>query len=103
MSAELPCVYIIRSGQFLKIGRASKLERRLSTYKTHNPDFDVACFIPSQNPRALEQDLHSRFKKLRRQGEWFADDGEILLYAESIGGQMLEYERRLDAALGRMK
>lgn len=69
-------VYFIADGLGnIKIGSTSDLEKRLKTYKTHNPrKLEVVKTIPCesmQQARKTEKRLHKEFSKYRIGGEWF--------------------------------
>jgi hypothetical protein len=66
-------VYFVRVGEhpFVKIGRTTKLNHRLTTLQTgHWEPFWLALVMPGCAD--LERELHARFKDERCSGEWFS-------------------------------
>jgi len=76
-------VYFIRSGDLIKIGYTSDLEERKSTLQTNNPTIiEVLKTIPGGRPE--EQQLHEKFAKLNKTGEWFYAAQELLDFINTI-------------------
>lgn len=65
-------LYIIKAGDFYKIGVTSSLESRLKTIQTGNPNkVELIKSFYIYNYNEMERILHNRFDKLRQVGEWF--------------------------------
>lgn len=63
-------LYFIRSGEYIKIGRADNLKSRLSQLTAMNPHgVELIHFI--EDGGYMEHDLHEQFKDRHHQGEWF--------------------------------
>lgn len=62
-------IYIIKSGDKIKIGKTSNMHKRLMAYKTHNPDIHLIKTYDYDD--SLEQYLHNYYKDYRITGEWF--------------------------------
>lgn len=57
---------------FIKVGRSSRVKKRLSDLQTGNPyDLLLMGWIESPDDPRLERELHMRFKDLRHRREWF--------------------------------
>lgn len=68
-----PGVYIIFAQGWTKIGRASDVARRLHEHATSIPrGFKLVAVLLTDEPAALETELHQRYSSYRRRGEWFA-------------------------------
>lgn len=65
-------VYLLKSGDYYKIGKANDLNKRLSQIKLQLP-FEVKLVhaIEAFHPYKVEQHWHKRFEEKRRNGEWF--------------------------------
>jgi hypothetical protein len=76
-------VYVLKSvsGHY-KIGRTKDPKDRLKTFSVKLPfEVEYELLIPSSNHKALEAELHQRFKEKHINGEWFSlaqDDIEAL-------------------------
>ena len=75
-------VYFIQCGEHgpVKIGKAKNVERRLKTMQTGNPKkLYIRVVLNCGSDLAayeMESNLHRRFKKFRKYGEWF---GQVVL------------------------
>lgn len=70
-------VYVIEAAGLVKIGTTVSIEERLSALRTGSPiPFSLLVSFPGD--RGTEGELHYRFRDLRRHGEWFALEGELL-------------------------
>lgn len=69
-------VYIIRSGEFLKVGVADDLARRVREMELGNPHgLTVMAYrtVPRPLVRQIEQHLHAHFAERAVGREWFRD------------------------------
>ncbi len=68
-------VYLIKMGEYFKIGFAKDPVQRLSQLRigvpVHNM-IELVCRIRTEYMRLLERQLHERFQDRRGSGEWFA-------------------------------
>lgn len=69
-------LYLIQTGNYLKIGLTSNLTKRLKQYKTHNPD--VRLLDIREGTYADEYFLHKLFEK------YLINDSEWMVYKECI-------------------
>lgn len=69
---ELPAVYLLRSGEFFKIGWTNTLLRRIEDLQTGLPEVaELVHAIRTADPRGIEALWHRRFAARRVKGEWF--------------------------------
>ncbi len=76
-------VYIIKSLDLYKIGKAKKPEERLKALQTGNPiQLELQYTKKSQKPLELESRLHNHklLKEYRVRGEWFRIPDNVLKY-----------------------
>lgn len=59
--------YIIKSGEYFKIGKTVNLAKRLKQYDTHNPDYQMVIGIDGD----CEEYLHKLFELYHYKLEWF--------------------------------
>ena len=72
----MTCIlYMIRAGDYLKIGYTTNLDKRLSSIQTGNPlPLSIECALECETvgqAKMAEKKLHSRYKRHRAVGEWF--------------------------------
>lgn len=66
--------YLIKSHNLYKIGKARDVDKRVKTYRTHNPKFELIKIIEGD----CERSLHSIYHHKRIKGEWFdLDDYDL--------------------------
>ncbi len=66
-------IYIIKSGEYYKIGRAKDKDNRVKTYITENPKEIKLIFSHKvKNSKATERFLHQMFHKKKFRNEWFS-------------------------------
>lgn len=65
-------VYIVEGGGYFKIGCTTNLSQRIKALTVKAPfTLDVRVVIPSLDIYGTELELHRRFAKKHRRGEWF--------------------------------
>lgn len=69
-------LYLIKSGNYLKIGYAKNIEERMKLYITHNPDFEL--LDKKESTLLDEKELHRICKKWQFRTEWYYYDEEII-------------------------
>ncbi len=66
-------VYIVRCGDYYKVGKADNVEHRVKQLQTGNASrLDVVWTVETGNAFALENYLHKQYADKRAVGEWFA-------------------------------
>lgn len=88
-------VYFISDGEFLKIGIASDLDRRLTQLQTGNArELTVVSVIECRDmdeARSLEGFLHDRLARLNVLNEWFLFDRKAIVAAVHSAGYRMNY------------
>lgn len=65
-------LYVVKAGDFYKIGVTSSLEGRLKTIQTGNPNkVELIKSFYIYNCSEMERNLHKKFNEFRQIGEWF--------------------------------
>jgi len=64
-------IYLIKCGRYVKIGTTITLQKRLGMLQTGNPKRLLVLAV-GHGGECEERLLHTRLKRLRREGEWFA-------------------------------
>lgn len=65
-------LYVLKSTQFYKVGfteNSNTLNKRINTYKTHNPDFQIIGLY--EGTKEDEKKIHSLLSEHKHFGEWF--------------------------------
>lgn len=75
-------IYVIKSGDKLKVGYTQNLEKRLISYRTHNPHIELITTMAGE--RKLEQGMHKHLAKYRVEGEWFEYNDQVMQYVRTI-------------------
>jgi hypothetical protein len=70
-------VYFMTSGDAVKIGFSTDVDKRLNAVRSHTKK-DVAVIGKVHGTRGLEQKFHKQFAHLAIGGEWFRPDPEML-------------------------
>ena len=94
-----PGVYLLRDGEYFKIGHTSNFAVRISEIRVSNPrEIEVSAFIETINraqAKRLERALHTFFALKRVRGEWFELNSEDLEffkeYQKSTGQHEIEF------------
>ena len=81
--------YLLKSGNYLKIGYASNFKKRLFAYNTHNPDVEV---IDTFDSGTLETEtmMHRQLKPYKHRGEWYEFNPEILKVWNAVTQHFVE-------------
>ena len=71
--------YLVKSGNYYKVGFTNNIHRRINEYKTHNPQIEFIGFIftYTKSGRNLETQLHREIEKKYNTFEWFYSDSII--------------------------
>jgi hypothetical protein len=76
-------VYFIGGGDWVKIGFAKNISRRLEALRTTCP-FPLAVLASFPGSEKRERELHNRFSGYRLSGEWFRFEGELKAFVETL-------------------
>jgi hypothetical protein len=76
-------VYLVRAGNWIKIGWSRNVGARISQLQTGNAD-PIELIATISGGRALERQLHERFADSRVSGEWFKYGPELANYVASL-------------------
>ena len=73
-------LYLVKSGDYYKIGRTANLNKRLESYVTHSPfEIELIAYTKTQFSEKLERRAHDRYFHLRHRGEWYKLDEMSLI------------------------
>jgi hypothetical protein len=68
-------VYIIKQGDYYKIGESDNINKRIKTIQTYSPiKLDLIAYLPCKDKKQakyIEGKLHDKFILLNTSGEWF--------------------------------
>lgn len=69
-------LYLLKSGNYLKIGYAKNIEERMKLYITHNPDFEL--IDKAEGTLLDEKELHKLCKRWQHRTEWYDYNEEVI-------------------------
>ncbi len=84
MVAKNVKLYVVRAGQFVKIGSTVDPIKRLSQLQVGCP-YKIQLVAVFPGTRKDEKELHRIFKKDRFRGEWFVYRGAIARWVDDLG------------------
>ena len=73
--------YLIRSGDYCKIGKAVNVRKRLAELQCGNP---LPLDLIHAHGHDCEKELHERFAPMREKGEWFRIEGDLANYLRAF-------------------
>lgn len=77
-------VYFLRAGDFVKIGWARDVEKRIKALQTANPhELELLGVIPGCDD--VERVIHQRFNALHVRGEWYRAESSLLEFVARHG------------------
>jgi hypothetical protein len=84
-SSECEYLYLLKSGNLLKIGITKNILNRLANYYEYNPGIQILGIKRSRSVRELELTIIRKFTGLIAHGnEWFREDPSIIEFFDSI-------------------
>lgn len=93
-------VYFIQCKEFVKVGYARNVERRLEALLIGCPfSMKILAKFPMESleeARLLEADLHRKLHKWHKQGEWFYHTGVKRALRIEVNGHKLNVNRRME-------
>lgn len=92
--AQKSHVYIVRQGDYVKIGWSAKWRSRVSIIQTSNPQPIEVLAVYRGGPK-YERELHERFAAHRFRAEWFAYCDEIQTFIAENKRKCVKDAKRL--------
>lgn len=80
---QMSVVYIVRCGDFVKIGTTANFKPRLQKIRAATP-FPISVVSIQYGDVAKERELHERFAAYRHHYEWFRVEGELATYLAGL-------------------
>lgn len=88
--------YLIKSGNYHKIGKTTNITNRMTNYKCENPDFRLIDTVNVD----IEYQLHKKYKQFNHRNEWFLLNDEqiteILNIFQASKQAMLDFEKTIE-------
>lgn len=79
-----PChVYFMRVGDWIKIGHARNVTRRVTEVQVHCP-LDVTLLVSVAGDATMERIVQRKFQSFRCRGEWYQAAPEIIEFVEQL-------------------
>lgn len=69
-------IYLIKSGNYFKIGYSENVEQRIKAYSTFNPDIEILAI--EEGTKNDEARLHTICEELHYRNEWFHYNEHIM-------------------------
>lgn len=94
-------LYMIESGNFVKIGIANDVKSRIASLQTGNPNALVllACY-DFPNASVVEKTLHQKYDSQRVRGEWFDLDSTQIQEFKTLCAMLGGNKKSVKIALG---
>jgi hypothetical protein len=64
-------LYVIQSGEYIKLGYSINIPKRMISYKTHNPSFKLLHTFHRNDAKLFEKWFHKEYRKHRKL-EWYS-------------------------------
>jgi len=81
-------LYVIKAGEFYKVGISVNHEKRIETLSAGNPEptyIKLLYVLPSEDSETIEKRIHEKLQDYSIRGEWFrSSDEEIQRAVESV-------------------
>lgn len=76
-------VYFVQRGDQIKVGSAVEIPSRMKTLQTaHSAPLTLLAAVPGHV--LIEKAIHRKFGHLRKSGEWFSADAELLAFIDAL-------------------
>lgn len=75
-------IYFVRTGDFVKIGFAKDLPRRMTALRIGCPH-PLELILAIKGHIGVESEMHIRFEQYWHRGEWFRYEGELRSFVEA--------------------
>ncbi len=96
--------YIVKCGEYVKIGYSKNMARRMEVLRTHNPhEPEVLALLPFDTElaaREREQWMHRLLPNCHVVREWFHADGVISFLQSDGPNKYSKHHRKRDRASG---
>lgn len=87
-------LYLIESSNYIKIGYAKDVDKRIKQYETHNPKFNL--IDATIGDLTDEAELHRNLKPYKYKNEWFYFNKDVIIiwlnYVKSKEPRMCAYD-----------
>lgn len=98
-------IYLIKSGNYLKIGFAENVNKRMQCYITHNPDFEL--LDTKEGTTNDEKIIHKLCSPWLHRNEWFKDVPEVRKfwndYQETTEYNIIKLKEEIEALKNKLK
>lgn len=86
-------IYLLRNNNFLKIGFAKDVQRRMKCYNTCS--FGYQLLDVRDGDKQVEKLLHKMFRKYQVAKEWFEDNNYIILHFHDSVERLVEQSQNI--------
>ena len=94
-------LYVVKSGDFVKVGYSSDVPKRMKQYATHNPNFELLYILAGDIK--LEREIQKELDNYHFRLEWFHCDDYVLAKIAYLKEKFKDYVEDINSVQRKMR